>query len=123
VKIDGNTIGMADVYEGWWEYPVADRPTFGSMIPAYLTQYFRGELRIEGLWTTDNVLHQNTTPSGGDLPVKTITLEETDTTSPTPVKKTTTIPGRQMRFEKTGRADQFSQFRLTLKMNAQPTIA
>jgi len=123
VKVGSDTLGMADEYDAWEEYPVMDRPVFGSLTPAQMPQYFRGELRIRGLWTTDNALNANLTPSGGDLVLKTITIEETDTTSPTPVKKTTTFTGRQPRFEKTGRPDNFSAFTLTLKLTAEWSIA
>jgi len=122
VKSPTDTLGMADSFEAWWEYPVVDRPVFGSLISAQMPQFLRGELRIEGLWTTDNTLHSYLTPSGGDLTSKTFTVEETDTQG-TPVKKTWTFTGRQYRFEHMGKADQFSLFRLVLKLSAEPSPA
>lgn len=123
VSVGTDVVGMADRFDASWGYAIADHPTFGSQIPAYITQSFKGELRVEALWTTDNVFHQNASPSGGDLPVKTITIEETDTTSPTPVKKTWTFTGRMERWEKSGQADQFVICRFVLHLNAEPTPA
>lgn len=121
VKIDGATLGMADRYEAEWGYPVADHPVFGSMIAAQITQHYAGELRVEGLYTTDNAIAAYGTPSGGDLPIKTVVIEETDTSTPTPVKKTWTFQGRLPSFRKTGQADQFSAFSFRMKLTAEPT--
>jgi len=121
VKIDGVTLGMADRYEAEWGYAVGRRPTFGSQIPAYLTQSLVGTLRVEGLWTTDNAVDAYATPSGGDLPIKTVLIEEKDTQSPTPTTKKTQFTGRMSPFRKTGQADQFSSFSFTLELNAEPT--
>jgi len=123
VKVGTDTLGIADRYRASWGYAVADKPVFGSQLPPQITQSFTGELVIEGLWSTDNTLHTSAQPSGGDLPSVTVTTEETDTTSPTPVKKTTTFVGRMPRFEKEGQADQFSIYRFTLKLSAVPTVA
>jgi len=120
VKIEGATLGMADRYEAEWGYGVADHPVFGSMIAAQVTQHYVGELRVEGLYTTDNTVAAYATPSGGDLVIKTVTIEETDTQSPTPVKKTWTFQGRLSPFRKTGQADQFSAFSFRLKLTAEP---
>mgnify|MGYP001111595875 CR=1 FL=1 len=122
VKIGTDTLGMADRYMARWGYGVVRRPLFGANIPAYLTASLFGELRVEGLYTTDNAVASYATPSAGDLPIKTVTIEETDTQA-TPVKKTWTFTGRLSPFEKEGQADQFSIFRFTLELNAEPTVA
>jgi len=88
-------------------------------MPARLTQSFGGELVVEGLWTTDNVLHQQATPTGGVLPSVTVVIEETDVQG-TPVKKTWTFVGQISPFEKEGEADQFVIVRFTLDLSAEP---
>ena len=111
---------MADRYQASWGYGVGRRPVFSSHIPAFLTSHLVGQLRVEGLYTTDNAIAAFASPSGGMLPVKTVTIEETDTQSPTPVKKTWTFTGYLSPFEKDGQADQFSTFRFALELNAEP---
>jgi len=120
VKIDGDTIGLADRYEAQWGYPVAKRPVFGSQIKIRGTQSYDGELRVEGLYSTDNVIASKATPVTGVLPSVTVVVEETDIQSPTPVKKTWTFVGQLPSFQKTGQADQFSIFRMTLDLSAEP---
>jgi len=122
VKIGTDTYGMAERYMARWGYAVARRPVFGANIPAYLVGTLFGELRVEGLYTTDNLAAAYATPSAGELTIKTVTIEETDTQG-TPVKKTWTFTGRISPFEKEGQADQFSIFRFTVELNAEPSVA
>jgi len=114
---------MADRFQASYNYGLGRRPVFGSHIPAFLTSHLVGQLRVEGLWTTDNTIHAFASPSGGMLPVKTVTVEETDMSTPSPIKKTWTFTGYMSPFEHDGQADQHSTFRFTLELNAEPAVA
>jgi len=120
VKVNGNTLGMADHYRARWLYPIGKRPVFGSQMKARLTQSFDGELQVEGLWTTDNTLHTLATPVSGVLPTVTVVIEETDIQA-TPVLKTWTFTGQMSPYEKEGQADQFVIVRFTVDLSAEPT--
>jgi len=120
VKVDGDTLGMADRYQARWGYNISKRPLFGGNMPARLTGSFSGELRVEGLYTTDNLISGKATPVSGVLPSVTVVIEETDIQG-TPVKKTWTFTGQISPFEKEGQADQFVIVRFTLDLSAEPT--
>lgn len=126
VSVNSSVLGMADTYKLTFGYGVDRHPIFNAYVPAYLTKSLIGTLQIDGLYTTDNVLYGQAQKanfvSGGDLAITTVTVQEFDTSIPS-ANKLITCTGRMSPWERDGKADNFSTFRFTLELNAEPTFA